>query len=177
MPTVSIIIPTYNAARFIDKTIQSVLDQTYADWELIIVDDCSKDNTRSLLEEWRKKDGRIQVIFLDKNSGGPAHPKNVAFPNTQGKYIAYLDHDDEWLPEKLEKQVKVLQEHPEVGLVSCEAFIMDENEKILNQGTIKKVPLKNIFPEILYTDFAISNSSMVIPRVVINKIGERDEDK
>ncbi len=176
MPKVSIIIPTYNAEKFIDSTIQSVIDQTYKDWELIIVDDCSKDNTRMILEEWQKKDTRIQLIFLDKNSGGPAHPKNVGILKATGKYIAYLDHDDEWMPEKLEKQVAVLENDPEIGLISCETTLMSPDGKLLEKRSIEKVPDHGVFPEILSHDFIFSNSSMMLPKIVIDKLGNRDEN-
>jgi teichuronic acid biosynthesis glycosyltransferase TuaG len=176
MPKVSIIIPTYNCESFIDKTIQSVINQTYTDWELVIVDDFSKDRTREILKEWQKKDERIHLIFLDKNSGGPAHPKNAAITETNGKYIAYLDHDDEWLPEKLEKQINILENDSKIGLISCEALIIDAEEKIIRRFNIPKVPDSGVFPAILSTDFIFSNSSLIIPKEVIDKIGERDEN-
>lgn len=176
MPKVSIIIPTYNCESFIDKTIQSVIDQTYKDWELIIVDDFSNDNTRKILSEWQKKDERIHLILLDRNSGGPAHPKNVAIKEAVGKYIAYLDHDDEWFPEKLEKQINILENDPKIGFISCEALIIDEKEKIIRRFKIAKIPDRGVFPDILSTNFMFSNSSLVIPKKVIDKLGGRDEN-
>ena len=176
MPKVSIIIPTYNCGHFINKTIQSVVDQTYKDWELIVVDDFSKDSTRRRLEEWQIKDSRIRLIFLDKNSGGPAHPKNVAILQTKGKYIAYLDHDDEWLKNKLEKQITILENDPGIGLISCEALIVDSGGNNIGKATIENIPDHGVIPEILSTDFMYSNSSLVIPKEVIDKLGKRDEN-
>ena len=176
MPKVSIIIPTYNSARFIDRTIQSILDQTYTDWELILIDDCSPDNTRELLEMWQKKDSRIHVIFLEKNSGGPAHPKNVAIKEARGIYIAYLDHDDVWLPRKLEKQIAILEKDPEIGLISCEAEMFDANRNSVHITQTSAVPDHGVFPEILFQDFFTSNSSLVIPKKVIDALGARDEN-
>lgn len=176
MKKVSIIIPTYNAESFIDKTIQSVINQTYNNWELIIVDDFSQDNTAVKLEKWKKSNDKINIIFLNKNSGGPAHPKNIGFLNSTGDYIAYLDHDDEWDPFKLEKQVAALEKDRSLGLVSCEAIVIDENNKIISSSFLPKIPNEGLFPEIFFKDFIISNSSMIIPREVIENIGGRDEN-
>lgn len=102
---VSIIMPSYNTAPFIKKTIQSVLNQTYANWELIIVDDCSTDNTDEILETI--KDPRIRYFKNEKNSGA-AVSRNKALREASGQWIAYLDSDDLWMPEKLEKQIRFM---------------------------------------------------------------------
>jgi glycosyltransferase involved in cell wall biosynthesis len=177
MPKVSIIIPTYNCEKFIDKTIQSVIDQTYKNWELIIVDDLSTDNSRKILNEWKNKNNKIRLILLNKNSGGPAHPKNIGILYATGEYIAYLDHDDEWLPEKIEKQINILENNPKIGIISCEGITIDENNNVIDMIKIKEVPENGVFPDILSTDFIASNSSMIIPKKVIDKIGKRDENK
>ncbi|MED2872949.1 glycosyltransferase family 2 protein [Bacillus thuringiensis] len=105
---ISIVIPSYNASSFIKETIQSVQSQTYTNWEMIIIDDVSKDNTRELIKEEIKKDGRIQLIELQEN-GGAAIARNIGINNAKGKYVAFLDSDDLWLPEKLEKQLEFMQ--------------------------------------------------------------------
>lgn len=101
---VSIITPTWNCAQFICETIRSVQAQTYQNWEMIISDDCSTDNTRDVIEPYLKGDSRIKYICNPKNSGA-AITRNNALKLAQGKWIAFLDSDDLWLPEKLEKQV------------------------------------------------------------------------
>lgn len=103
---VSIIMPSYNTASFIEETIQSVLNQTYTNWELIIVDDCSTDNTDEVLENI--KDSRIRYFKNDKNSGA-AVSRNKALREARGQWIAYLDSDDLWMPEKLEKQIHFME--------------------------------------------------------------------
>lgn len=103
---VSIIMPSYNTASFIEETIQSVLNQTYTKWELIIVDDCSTDNTDEVLENI--KDSRIRYFKNDKNSGA-AVSRNKALREARGQWIAYLDSDDLWMPEKLEKQIHFME--------------------------------------------------------------------
>lgn len=105
---VSIITPAYNSARFIISTIQSVQLQTYSDWELIIVDDCSKDETCRIVEQFIKLDKRIRLIQLSENSG-PANARNVALKAARGRYVAFLDSDDLWLPQKLECQISFMQ--------------------------------------------------------------------
>ena len=99
---VSIIMPSWNTERFIAETIQSVLDQTYTNWELIIVDDCSSDNTDDIVASF--KDNRIKYFHNEKNSGA-ALTRNRAMREAQGEWIAFLDSDDLWTPEKLEHQI------------------------------------------------------------------------
>lgn len=105
---VSIIMPSYNTAPYIKQTIQSVLDQTYINWELIIVDDCSTDNTNEVVDTI--KDCRIHYLKNEKNSGA-AISRNKALREAKGQWIAYLDSDDLWMPEKLEKQIKFMEEN------------------------------------------------------------------
>ena len=105
---VSIVMPSYNTAPYIEETIQSVLNQTYTNWELIIVDDCSNDNTDEVLDAI--KDNRIRYFKNGKNSGA-AVSRNKALREAKGQWIAYLDSDDLWMPEKLEKQIKFMEEN------------------------------------------------------------------
>ena len=100
---VSIIMPSYNTASFISKTIESVLNQTYKNWELLIVDDCSTDDTDEIVSKYNDK--RIVYLKNEKNSGA-AISRNRALRNAKGKWIAFLDSDDLWHPTKLEKQIK-----------------------------------------------------------------------
>lgn len=106
---VSIIMPSYNTGAFIKKTIQSVLNQSYENWELIIVDDCSTDNTDEVVLPFLN-DQRIRYIKNEKNSGA-AVSRNRALREAKGKWIAFLDSDDLWLPEKLEKQVLFMKKN------------------------------------------------------------------
>ncbi|AJC49332.1 glycosyltransferase family 2 protein [Allofrancisella guangzhouensis] len=105
---VSIVVPTYNAEQFIVETIFSVINQTYVDWEIIVVDDCSTDNTKKLVKELINQDSRICLIELDKNFGGPAGPRNHGVKKSRGEYIAFLDSDDIWHPQKLEIQMSII---------------------------------------------------------------------
>lgn len=105
---VSIIMPSYNTAEYIADSINSVLSQTYTNWELIIVDDCSSDNTDEIVSQFDDK--RIRYLQNDKNSGA-AVSRNKALREAKGKWIAFLDSDDLWMPDKLEKQVRFMEEN------------------------------------------------------------------
>jgi len=105
---VSILTPTYNTEKFISGTIKSVQNQTYQNWEMILVDDASTDKTVSIIEEFVRNDKRIKLFRLVKNSGN-GFARNEALEKASGKFIAYLDADDLWFPEKLEKQIQFLK--------------------------------------------------------------------
>lgn len=107
---VSIITPTWNCASFICETISSIQAQTYQNWELIISDDCSTDNTKKVIEPYLQEDFRIKYICNEKNSGA-AITRNNALKVATGKWIAFLDSDDLWCPEKLEKQLAFMVEN------------------------------------------------------------------
>lgn len=104
---VSIIMPSFNTGKYITETIESVLAQSYKKWELIIVDDCSSDNTDEIVRTYLSDD-RIQYLKNEKNSGA-AFSRNTALRNAKGKWIAFLDSDDLWMPEKLEKQLSFMK--------------------------------------------------------------------
>ena len=108
-PTVSIITPAYNAERFISQTIESVLQQTYPHWEMIIVDDASQDNTVAIVQSYAQQDNRIKLIELATNSGS-AVARNTAMEHATGQYLAFLDSDDLWLENKLAEQLRFMQE-------------------------------------------------------------------
>lgn len=109
MPKVSVITPAYNAENYISETIESVLKQTFQDWEMIIIDDCSTDYTNVFANEYAAKDPRIKVIKAPQN-GGVAKARNIGLENATGEYIAFVDSDDLWKPEKLEKQMAFMKE-------------------------------------------------------------------
>ncbi|MGK5092227.1 glycosyltransferase family 2 protein [Deltaproteobacteria bacterium TL4] len=108
---VSIVIPAYNAAKYLQQTVESVQSQTYPHWEMLIVDDGSTDNSVELLTELAQKDSRLSLICLKSNSASPAVPRNTGLQQTRGDYIAFLDADDLWHPQKLEVQLQLMREH------------------------------------------------------------------
>lgn len=151
MPKVSIIIPTYNRAHLIGRAIQSVLNQTYQDFELIIVDDGSRDDTEKFVK--CLEDERIVYIRHEENKG-PSAARNTGIKESKGEYIAFQDSDDEWFSEKLEKQIEVFHNSPpEVGVVYSGFFRIENDRKIyiprgffiLKEGKIHKELLKGNF--------------------------------
>ena len=107
---VSIIMPCHNAEKTIKESIDSVINQTYTNWELIVIDDCSTDGTVGIISIFREKDSRIKTISTDKSVGKPYYPRNLGIGNSNGRYIAFLDSDDIWLPTKLENQITLFKE-------------------------------------------------------------------
>ncbi len=131
---VSIITPLYNSGKFVSETIESVLVQTYTNWEMLIVDDCSSDDGAEIVKKYCEKDSRIKYIKLEKNSGA-AVARNKAIKLAQGDYIAFLDSDDLWKKEKLEKQIKFMKEK------DC-AFSFTEYETIDEEGNKNNILIK-----------------------------------
>ncbi|MBM4137171.1 MAG: glycosyltransferase family 2 protein [Nitrospira sp.] len=116
MPRVSVIIPAYNSARYLLDAIDSVFAQTYKDLEVIVIDDGSTDNTKEILEPYMDR-----IIFLQQVNSGPSKARNLGIQRSSGEYLAFLDADDIWFPEKLEKQVRLSDSMPEVGMVYTDA--------------------------------------------------------
>ncbi|RXJ95888.1 glycosyl transferase [Arcobacter sp. AHV-9/2010] len=143
---VSIITPSYNSSKFISKTIESVLSQTYKNWEMIIVDDVSSDNSNEIIESYIQKDSRIKLIKLEQN-GGAAIARNRAIEEAKGRYIAFLDADDIWKDKKLEKQIEFMQRNDY-------AFTYTAYEKVDEHGKVFGkigVPSKVSYNQLLKT--------------------------
>jgi len=168
---ISVIIPTYNRSEFLNNAIQSVLAQTYKDFELLVIDDCSTDITPKLVGDIDDK--RIKYIRNDTNKGVSAS-RNIGIKNSSGEYIAFLDDDDEWLPQKLEKQMDIFSlGSPNLGCVyTLGLFISATSGKI-----VKNNPLPHrgrILSDLLYKNFIIT-SSVLFRRECFKKVGLFDE--
>lgn len=110
-PLVSVITPLYNSEDYIAETIESVINQEYTHWEMIIVDDCSTDGSAAIVERYARQDSRVKYYRLDKNYGAPYAARNLATEKASGRFIAFLDSDDLWSPEKLRIQVGFMLRH------------------------------------------------------------------
>lgn len=128
---VSIVMPAYNAAQTIEASIESVLAQDYSEWELIIVNDCSRDTTKEIVERFASTDSRVKLITLEKN-GGISEARNTAIGNSTGRYLAFLDSDDMWKPQKLSKQLKFMK-MGEYSFTFTGYELMDTHGKPLNK--------------------------------------------
>jgi glycosyltransferase involved in cell wall biosynthesis len=173
MPKVSVILPTYNRSLFLASAIQSALNQTFQDFEIVVVDDASVDSTRDTVR--RFKDQRIKYIYHEMNKGEAAS-RNTGIINSVGEYIAFLDDDDEWFPEKLKLQIDLLEKgNGNVGCIySGFLFVHRDDNKTLRQ----KIPTKKgiIFKDMLIKNVIDSPSSVVIRRQCLEKVGLFDED-
>lgn len=137
---VSVIVPVYNAAAYLPKTIAMVQAQTFTDWELLLVDDCSEDESRKVIEDClkRRPDERIRLIRQEKNQGAAA-ARNRGLDEARGRYIAFLDADDVWVPRKLEKQLKFMETRKAGFLFSSYEF---GDEEAAGTGKVVRVPGK-----------------------------------
>lgn len=129
-PPVSVIVPVYNGEAFVKRTIDSILNQTYRNLEVIIIDDASKDNSKKIISSYR--DARIKAVFQKENNN-VCYSGNVGFGLAQGKYVALIGHDDVWKSDKLQKQVAFMEEHPSCSVCFTWADIIDEDEVKVNE--------------------------------------------
>lgn len=137
-PLISIILPTYNGSRYIRKSIESCLAQTFKNFELIIVNDCSTDTTPDIITEYSLKDSRVVIINNEFNKKLPLS-LNTGFEKAKGKYFTWTSDDNFYAPEALEKMVNVLESKPSVDLVYTDYYIIDENDKITGTRTFGNV--------------------------------------
>lgn len=170
---ISVVLPTYNGARYLRESIESVLRQTVEDWELIVVDDCSTDDSRAIAEAYAAKDARIRVLHNEKNSKLP-HSLNVGFHEARGEYLTWTSDDNRYLPQALEKMRDYLDVHPEVSFVSARAFTIDERgERLytedLPEGMLPPLDVSSMF----LNDSA--GACFMYRRDIIQDIGEYDE--
>ncbi len=125
---VSVIMPTHNSSRYLVASVDSILGQTYRNLELLITDDCSTDDTKDILKTIAGQDPRVKVEYLEQNSG-PAVARNKSIERASGNYIAFCDSDDRWFPEKLEKQIRHMEEH-NCALCSSSYLICNEDDEV-----------------------------------------------
>ncbi|AWK03667.1 glycosyl transferase [Flavobacterium crocinum] len=169
---VSILTPTYNTEKFIKATIESVQNQTYNNWEMILVDDASIDQTVSVIEEFAQNDSRIKLFKLEKNSGN-GFARNVALEKASGKYIAYLDSDDLWRSDKLEKQLQFLKEKNAPFTFSFYDSI-DEEGNNLNRRVENPQPL--IYKQLFFCNY-VGNLTAIYDVEYFGKIKLESSEK
>lgn len=169
-PTVSVIIPTYNRANLVSRAIKSVLNQTYQDFEIIVVDDCSEDNTEEIVKSFN--DSRIRYIKHKKNKGGSA-ARNTGIKRARGKYIAFLDDDDEWLPSKLEKQIMLFEKlSKHYGVVYSGYYIAKGD--VIKRKVLPKYR-GDVYGYLLKRNF-IGSPTIVVRKECFKRAGLFDED-
>lgn len=169
MPKVSVVIPAYNAMGYLPETLESVLKQTFTDYEVLIINDGSSDN----IVEWAStlKDPRVRVI--SQHNQGVSVARNTGIAQAQGEYIAFLDADDLWEPTKLEKQVNCLEDNPTVGLVYAWTAVINPEGKLT--GTVFSYEAEgNVWETILVHDIVCNGSCAVVRRSCFEKTGGFD---
>lgn len=162
---VSIITPAYRAAAYVGEAIESAIAQTYSNWEMLIVDDCSPDDTREIVEAWCSRDSRVKLIRQERN-GGPAAARNAALNAAQGRWIAFLDSDDLWLPHKLERALAHAQEH-QAGFIFTGFRRMTADGRMI--GRYVGVPRSLSYRQLL-GNTAIATSTVLLDRNVVGDI-------
>ena len=170
-PTVSVVLPTYNRTDLLPRTLESVLRQTYSDFECIVVDDASVENTQSVIESY--DDSRLNYLEHEENRGLSA-ARNTGIEAATGRYLAFLDDDDEWLSEKLEKQVRVFDRaSPDIGLVYCWMdYYQHPNTKYDEcHPTLEG----DIFEQVLDRQRLCNGSTLLVRTEVVNQVGVFDE--
>lgn len=155
-PLITVVMPNYNGSRFVEQAIDSVLSQTYEKFELLVVDDCSKDDSLQLIQQKAQRDSRIRVIALEHNAG-VANARNVGIKEAKGEYIALLDNDDLWVEDKLERQLSLAQKGADI--VYCSYDFIDEQNNSIKKPFI--VPRQTNFNKML-TSNAIGCSTSFI---------------
>ncbi len=175
MPYVSVVIPSYNSASLLGDALGSVLAQTYQDYEIIVVDDGSTDNTRHVVESFQ----RSNIKYLFQPNQGPPVARNTGIRASSGRLIAFLDSDDLWLPSKLEMQVKAMEASPQAGLAYCDMFLYDmKQEAVVGPPFLlrsqRPPPRGEVFNELSFRFFG-HPSTIMVRKQVFDKIGLFDE--
>jgi glycosyltransferase involved in cell wall biosynthesis len=175
-PLISVIIPTYNRANLLPRAVRSACGQTYRNLEILVVDDASSDNTEEVARMLEEEDARVRYIKREKNGGGSA-ARNTGIRESKGEYIALLDSDDEWLSEKIEKQMKVFEKSNDekLGVVYC-GYKEIKNNKTVFINTPKHKG--NIIQTLLINNYITGGGSTgLIKKECFNEIGFFDESK
>lgn len=171
---ISVIIPTKNRKQLLKKAIQSVLMQTYRDFECIIVDDGSTDGTEEAVREFQ--DSRLRYLRIEeKDSRGGNYARNQGIKNTTGEYVAFVDDDDEWLPDKLRLQKDYLDKNPDVGMVYCPfyKYYVEDNRR---QKIVPNLSCRGDCSKRIFTHIPCVSVTMMVRRDILEKVGYFDEN-
>lgn len=145
--SVSINLCCYNSERYLRETLESVVRQTYQDWELVIINDGSRDTTEAIVREYIGQG--LPIVYYYQENRGLGYSRNEALKRSSGKYIAFIDHDDVWMPEKLERQISVLEECSDVDFVYTNYYVMREKRRVIK--FTKKQPDGYVFGKFLFS--------------------------
>lgn len=175
-PLISIITPTFNSGQFISAAMQSVVDQTYSNWELLVVDDGSRDDTMAIIDRFAEVDSRIRSYAMTTNSGRPAVPRNYAIRLAKGELITFLDADDIWLPRKIERQATLMVNRHDIALAYVLNSRLYPNGRTTGPYPAPKHRIKGYAYEKLYLHNSIANSGVMVRKSIFDTVGLLDED-
>ncbi len=166
MPYVSVVMPCFNHDRFVGESIQSILNQSHSQLQLIIVDDCSSDDSRQVILDFAKRDPRVTVVFHDRNRGA-SRSRNDGIRMAEGDFIAFCDADDLWLPNKLAVQLDQLHQHAGYGVAYCDATIVDETGRPVGSQRFSQMfpppanPSGSLFADLCLRNFINTQTVMI----------------
>lgn len=169
-PAVSVIIPTYNGGRYLCQTIESALAQTFQDIEILVIDDASDQDIASLLRPYKER-----VQYVRKERSGPAASRNFGIKLARGEYLAFLDHDDLWHPDKLQAQVRALDERPQCALAYCYPILIDGEGKPISNEKPSSFPSGDVTLDFLGANRITTFSATLIRKSILEKTGFLDE--
>ena len=168
-PSVSINLCCYNSEKYLRETLESIAAQTYTDWELVVINDGSTDSTESIVSEFR--DRKYPVIYHYQENKGLGVSRNEALRLSRGDYIAFIDHDDIWMPEKLELQLNALNKDPIIPLVYTDGYFINDQGMHIEKFFDKMKPFRGQVFKKLLLETPIALSSVVVNKSVFNDIG------
>ncbi|MEL6603515.1 MAG: glycosyltransferase family A protein [Cyanobacteria bacterium J06614_10] len=171
-PLVSVVIPAYNAADYLPETIQSVIDQSYENWELLVVDDGSTDATPTLVQRFHEADRRVRHV--PKANGGVSSARNLGAQEAKGTLLAFLDADDRWLKDKLSAHVNHMSAHPEIGVSFARVELIKSDGQTthkLTNNVVSRLQPQDLF----YSNPTVTTSNLVIRRDIFLSVGGFDE--
>lgn len=178
-PLISVIIPTYNCGRYIKRAVDSIMQQTFNNFEIIIVDDGSDDNTKEMLADSLVKNNKIKYIF--QINQGHAIARNRGVKEARGEFIAFLDADDYWDPRKLEKQLEVFNKNPAIDLVHSNVYVFNEGEE--NKPRLPGISIDynkftqdKLYKKLLFFQIDVRIQTIMLRKSIFEKIGDFDEN-
>jgi len=165
LPVVSVNLCCYNSERYLRETLESIVNQTYRNWELVIINDGSTDSTETVVKEYA--DRGFPIVYYYQQNQGLGYSRNEALKRSRGKYIAFIDHDDIWLPEKLERQVAVFENNINVDFVYTDYYVIRNNKRIIKFGN--KQPEGDVFKSFLCS-YPVHVSTAMARRKAVDKL-------
>ena len=174
-PLVSVVVPVFNMEKHIEETLLSIQNQSYTFFEVLVIDDYSTDATKSIIEKFVKSDSRFTYIKTLQNSNKPAVPRNIGLKHAKGKYVAFLDHDDIWFGKKIERQIRVLENRPDLAMVHSHLWDFTERSKFRGLVLLPNPFRRLASHELLRKHNVVQCSSTLILTEVLKELNGFDE--